>query len=174
MNEKDAHRRHAREARINALLDGELDSADAEALKAEAANDRQLARDIVEAYQLQRAMDHVRPEPAPASLRRRLRRIPCEHGTRPRLLQPRWAAALATVPLLAIALLLARPPEPSRAEVETAAAELAIALAYIEKVSDRATRRIEREVGGELQEAVGGGVIKSIPYLHTDSKETHA
>ena len=55
------------EAQINALLDGELNQDDAELLKAEASDDRELARAIIEAYQLQKAMDEIRVERAPAS-----------------------------------------------------------------------------------------------------------
>ena len=64
------------EERINALLDGELSADDAELLKAEASDDRELARAIVEAYQLQQAMDEVRVERAPSSLSKRLNAIP--------------------------------------------------------------------------------------------------
>jgi anti-sigma factor RsiW len=174
MSERGEHDRQEREAKINALLDGELDAADAQALEAAASADRGLARDIIEAYQLQQAMDQLRPEAAPASLRRRLRRIPREHRRRPWLFEPRWAAALATVPLLAAGLMLLRPQGPSRAEVEQAAAELAIALAYIEQVSDRAAGRIEQEVGGEIQKAVAGSVIRSIPRFQIETKETQA
>ncbi len=61
---------------INALMDGELSAADAELLKAEASDDRELARAIIEAYQLQQAMDDIHVERAPDSLRKRLRAIP--------------------------------------------------------------------------------------------------
>lgn len=167
-------RQHEWEAAINALLDGELDQEAAAALKADATTDQKLARDIIDAYQLQRALDTLRPEAAPASLRRRLRQIPRQQRERPRWLEPRWIAAAATVPVLALALLLARPQEPSRAEVERAAAELALAFAYIEEVSGRTAARIEREVGGGLQEAVGVSVINAIPQFQTDEKETQA
>ena len=64
------------EQRINALLDGDLDPAEADLLKAAAGDDRDLAQAIVEAYQLQQAMDAVQVEPAPASLKKRLAAIP--------------------------------------------------------------------------------------------------
>ena len=162
----------SREEQINALLDGELNVTEAEELKAAATEDQQLARDIIEAYQLQQAMEQLRPERAPASLRRKLKKIPREHAERPVYLQPRWAAAFAAVPLAVISLWLVQPQQPSQAEVEQAAAELALAFAYIEQVSSRTAGRIEHEVGGELNDAVGGSVIKSIPQ--SESKEKQA
>ena len=177
MNEKDKPGAHGDdigkwETQINALLDGELDVAGAEALKAAATDDQKLARDIIEAYQLQQAMEQLRPERAPASLRRKLKKIPRQHAERPVHLQPRWAAAFAAVPLAVLSLWLALPQQPSRAEVEQAAAELALAFAYIEQVSSRTAGRIEHEVGSELNAAVGGSVIKSIPQ--SESKEKQA
>lgn len=160
------------EERINALLDGELDHDEAEALKAAAEQDHALARDIIDAYQLQQALEGLRPEPAPASLRRKLKKIPREHAARPMFLQPRWAAAFAVVPLAVLSLWLTQPREPSQAEIERAAAELAIAFAYIEQVSGRTLGRIEQEVGGELNKAVGESVIRSIPQ--SESKEKQA
>ena len=88
------------EEKINALLDGDLDPSEADALKSEATDNQRLATAIIEAYQLQRAMEHVRVEKAPASLKHRLHRIPRKH--RPVYLQPRWAMAFAIVPLVVI------------------------------------------------------------------------
>ena len=160
------------EERINALLEGALDPDEAEALKSEATEDQRLARAIIEAYQLQRAMEHVRLEKAPASLKRKLRRIPGSH--RPLYAQPRWAVALAAVPVLVVSVVLMQPDTPSRAEVEQARRELATAFAYIDRVGDRALNRIELEVGGELKDAVGGSVMKSIPKSETQLQENPA
>ena len=85
-------------------------------------------------------------------------------------------AALATVPVLVISLVLMQPNEPSQAEIEQARQELATAFAYIGRVSDRTFSRIEHEVGGELKDAVGGSVIKSIPKSEhqTQTQENQA
>jgi anti-sigma factor RsiW len=174
MSEQGKNGPEAWEQQINAFLDGELGPAEAEALKSDATEDQRLARAIIEAYQLQQAMEHLGTEAAPARLRRKLRRIPREQGRRPLLLQPRWAAAFAAVPLLVISLMLFRSEEPSRAEVEKAAAELALAFAYIDRVSDRTRGVIEHQVGGELQQAVGGSVMRSIPQPKPESKEIQA
>jgi anti-sigma factor RsiW len=166
--DKTAHQ----EELINALLDGDLDSDEAEALKAEATGDQRLARAIIEAYQLQRAMEHVQVETAPASLRRKLRRVPREH--RPMYLQPRFAMAMAVVPLLVVSMVLMQTRQPSQAEIEQARQQLAIAFAYIDQVSDRTFDRIGNEVGGELKDAVGGSVIRSIPKPKSVIQEEQA
>jgi len=179
-NEDKGFEESSREERINALLDGDLDPDEAEALKAMATQDEDLMRAIVEAYQLQRAMEHVRVEKAPASLRRRLKQIPRQN--RPVYLQPRWVAAFAIVPLTIIAVALMRSPGPTatqivqanvdqsqidqaqidQARVERARQELAVAFAYIDNVSAKAGNLIASEVGGEMSHAVAGSIFKSI------------
>jgi ferric-dicitrate binding protein FerR (iron transport regulator) len=108
----------AREDEINALLDGALDEAAVKALKAAAAEDSELAQAIVAAWQLQQSMDQLHLEKAPPSLRRKLRRIPHQHPAAPhrRLLPlPRWvlACGLASVVLIAVAMMMSPPPGPA-------------------------------------------------------------
>ncbi len=81
---------------INALMDGELDSGETAALKLAATDDRHLARTIIDAYQLQQALASIPVEQAPASLRKKLRRIPRDQRVRqrPDFLRPRWAMAV--------------------------------------------------------------------------------
>jgi anti-sigma factor RsiW len=174
-----SHEKEKWEARINALLDGELDPNESEDLKWAATNDQDLARAIVEAYQLQRAMEHVHVEKAPASLSRRLKKIPGQN--RPVFLQPRWAMAFAVVPLMVISIALLRSTEaPVEQSVDQQAAieapgidpvkaeqamqDLAIAFAYIDQVSDRTSNRIEFELGNEMSQAVAGSIFKSIQH----------
>jgi len=115
MTGQDTEHPEDRETRINALLDGELDDAGSAALKAAAGVDRVLARALVDAWQLQRSMDELRLERAPAALRHKLRRIPLEHsntgrlafGQPPRARLPRALAggvALAAVVVLSLVL----------------------------------------------------------------------
>lgn len=164
------------EDRINALLDGELSTADAELLKAEAANDRDLAQAIIEAYQLQQAMDAVQVERAPASLKKRLRAIPSEQ--RPmqmfKFLQPRWVTALAVIPLVIIAVSLMRPDTPSAGEIAQARQELAIAFAYLDKVGVITGREIESAVGQTMANAVTGSVNRAIKSQNLTLKEKQA
>jgi anti-sigma factor RsiW len=164
------------EDRINALLDGELSAEDADLLKAEATDDRQLARAIVEAYQLQQAMDEIKVERAPDSLRKRLRAIPRQHRRTPvfGLFQPRWAMALAAIPLVVIAVSLMRPDTPSASEIAQARQELAIAFAYLDKAAVITGREIESVVGHTMANAVTGSVNKAIQSQNLNSKEKEA
>ena len=179
-NEDKGFKDSSREEQINALLDGDLDPDEAETLKAMAKQDKDLMRAITEAYQLQRAMEHVRVEKAPARLRRRLKQIPRQNHAV--YLQPRWVAAFAIVPLMIIAVALMRSPGPTamqldqanvdqsqidqaqidQARVERARQELAVAFAYIDNVSAKAGNLIASEVGGEMSHAVAGSIFKSI------------
>ena len=161
------------EEQINALLDGDLSARDAELLKTEATDDRELARAIVEAYQLQQAMDQVHVERAPRSLTKRLNAIPREHRSRPSfsLLQPRWAMALAAIPLMVIAVSLMRPDTPSASEIAQARQELAIAFAYLDKAAVITGREIESTVGSTMANAVTGSVNKVIQSENLTSKE---
>ena len=167
----------SREERINALLDGELDQDESASLKQAATEDHELASNIIEAYQLQRAMEHVQVERAPASLRRKLKKIPAQN--RPAYLQPRWAMAFAVVPLVIISVALMRSQEPSvtpgpavdtelarleQMKLDQARQDLALAFSYIGQVSDKTSNRIESEVGGEMSKAVAGSIFKTIQH----------
>ncbi len=172
MNEYD----EIREKQINALLDGELDQADADELKSAATDDRELARAIVEAYQLQQVMEGIPVERAPASLGKRLRAIPREQ--RPaagiKLFQPRWVMALAAVPLAIIALSLMQPDTPTEAEIAKARQELAIAFAYLDKAGAMTGRGIESTVGRTMADAITGSVNRAIKLQNENSTEKEA
>jgi anti-sigma factor RsiW len=161
------------EDQINALLDGELSADDADLLKAQASDDRELARAIVEAYQLHRAMDQINVERAPDSLTKRLNAIPREHRSAPvfSLFQPRWAMALAAIPLVVIAVSLMRPDMPSASEIAQARQDLAIAFAYLDKAGAITGREIESTVGHTMANAVTGSVNKVIQSENLTSKE---
>ena len=161
------------EERINALLDGDLSNEDAELLKAEASDDRELARAIIEAYQLQKAMDTIHVERAPDSLRKKLKVIPRQQ--RPafsfNLLQPRWVTALAVVPLVMISVSLMQPDTPSAAEITQARQDLALAFAYLDKAGQLTGREIESTIGTTMSQAIAGSVIKNIQSQNETSKE---
>jgi len=164
------------EEQINALLDGELSSADADLLKAEASDDRELARAIIEAYQLQKAMDAIRVERAPDSLRKRLRAIPRQQRPAPvfRILQPRWVMALAAIPLVVFSVSLMQPEEPSAQEIAKARQDLAIAFAYLDKAGQFTGQEIESTVGNTMSDAIAGSVIRNIKSQNETSKENEA
>jgi len=163
------------EDQINALLAGELSDTDAEALKSEATDDRDLARAIIEAHQLQRAMDAVQVERAPASLSKRLKAIPREQRAESkagfRFFEPRWAMALAAVPLAFIVVNLMQPDTPSDADITKARQDLAIAFAYIDKAGSVTGREIESTVGNTMAGALSGSVNRTMKLNNEDSKE---
>ncbi len=172
------------EAQINALLDGELDEAGADALKAQAEADRQLARAIIEAYQLQQVMAAIPVERAPESLREKLQRIPAEqeslrlaaaggsagrHAARQhaapgrRWFEPRWAMALAAVPLVVVfGMQLSGPREPSAAELAQARQDLAVAFNYLAKASRATEREIEHTIGVGMRDPVQKNTVRTL------------
>jgi len=179
------------EAEINALLEGELDQAAAEALKAAAAEDSRLAAAIVEAWQLQKSMDELQLEKVPPSLRRQLRRIPRQHrraSRKPWLGLNGWlpAGAMAAVVLIALALVFGRPggtagPQPNAArkgvdmaQVEQARRELATAFRYLDKVGLRVGQEIQAELNDELSDPIKDNLSKHLPYTGQSQKEKHA
>ena len=164
------------EAQINALLDGELGQHDAESLKAKAIDDRELARAIIEAYQLQKAMDEIRVERAPASLRKKLKAIPRQQRAvrTPVFLQPRWIMAAAVVPLVLVVASLMQPDTPSAEEIEQARYELALAFAYLDRAGKRAGNEIEMTVGHTMSDAITGTVIRNIKSQYESHEEKEA
>jgi anti-sigma factor RsiW len=174
MNEYDDKSEGKWEKQINALLDGELNQTDADELKSEATDDRDLARAIVEAYQLQQAMDEIHVERAPSSLNKRLLAIPREHAPRINWLQPRWAMALAAIPLVIITLTVMQPGTPSAGEIAQARHDLAIAFAYLDKAGQMTGREIESKVGNTMSDAITGSVIRNIKSQYGNSKEKKA
>ncbi len=164
------------EGRINALLDGELNEADTDLLKAKAADDHDLAQAIIEAYRLQQAMEAIHVERAPDSLRKKLRTIPRKHRSKAsfNIFQPRWAVALAAIPLVVITFSLMQPKTPSRQEIAQARQDLAVALAYLDKAGQFTGREIESAVGNTMSDAIAGTVIRNIKSQYENSKEKEA
>lgn len=172
------------EAQINALLDGELDDAAAERLKAEAGHDPALARAIIEAYQLQRLLAEIPQERAPDSLRAKLQRIPAEQESAERRIAearksverarrpgwfgkggfgPRWAMALAALPLVVmLGIQFSGPKEPTEAELAQARQDLALAFAYLEKASRVTGREIEHSIGAGMRDPVTETTARAI------------
>ena len=190
MNEKDEEEVSGLEADINALLDGELDSDAMEALKAAAAKDSRLAQAIVEAWQLQHSMDRLQLEKAPASLSRKLKRIPREQrdSARKWLGVPRWAAAagLASVAGLALAMMMTTtgPVGPgTQPEVavmvdaeraEKARQDLEIAFYYLDRAGFRVGEEIHDVLQDEIAAPVKDNLSKRIPYTEQSRKEKQA
>jgi hypothetical protein len=115
-------------------------------------------------------------EKAPASLRRRLRRIPREQRARDREAwwqPPRWAMvpALAVVPLLVISIVMLQPTQPSQTEVEQARQELALAFAYMDRAGSRTGDEIQQALGDSLGHTVKDNLSRNIPFTEQFRKE---
>jgi len=164
------------EQQINALLDGELDKTAAEKLKSAATDDRDLARAVIEAYQLQQALEGLPVERAPASLTRRLQAIPLKQRSaqRARWFKPGWAVAVATIPLAIIVLSMMQPDRPSASEIAKARQQLALAFAYIDKAGVITGREIETAVGHTVADVVAGSVNSAFKSQSKSSKEKKA
>ncbi len=177
------------ENRINALVDGELNEAQAAELKAEAEQDPALATAIIEAYQLRQLMNDLPVEPAPASLRRKLKAIPREQKALSRdagsgwlagLLpggMPRWGAAmgLAAVPL-AVALVVTQlgPKHPTPAEIAQAEHDLVVAMAYLQKATRVTEREIENSIGQGFARPVTEETARALAAPFESEKEQDA
>jgi anti-sigma factor RsiW len=191
MNEQDPGNPELREAEINALLDGELDQASATELKAAAAEDGALAQAIIDAWQLHKSVDELRMEKAPASLRGKLKRIPREQKAAARGERsfglPRWAfaGALATIPLLALLLVMKTTNGPDatvepQVAVETISEEqrrqqtqqdLEIAFYYLDKVGFRLGQQINEVLNEEISAPVKDNFSKYMPFTGQSKKE---
>jgi hypothetical protein len=125
-------------------------------------------------------MEQLTIEKAPASLSRRLQRIPRDERRKDNRWSwlmpgqfPRWAMApaFAAVPLLVLAVVLMQPRQPSPADVEQARQDLAIAFAYIDKVGYRTGNEIQTVIGDELRHSVKDNLSKHIPFTEQSRKE---
>lgn len=170
------------EARINALLDGELDARESAALKREAEENQALAQAIVDAYALQARLDQLEIERAPASLSARLARIPkTESKARKSWFgMPRWApvGAIAAIPLVVIAMVMMQSepevPEYTEAEILQATQDVRTAFAYLDRIGARAAREIEAELAKELRSGVNDNVTKHMPFTNHSRKEENS
>ena len=152
-----------REDLVNALIDGELNETQIRELTASVDDDRILARTIIEAFQLQQAMAAIPVQRAPASLGKKLRSIPRRQKAlaRPVFFSPRWAFALAAIPLMAV--LLYQPGDgQNTAEIVQGRKDLAVALSYFEKASRRTTAQIESVIDVGLTVPVTGNTVRTL------------
>jgi hypothetical protein len=130
--------------------------------------------------QLDALLEQLEIEKAPASLTRRLHRIPHEAGASPawwrRLLAPgqapRWALvpALAAV-LLVIGVIMTQPRQPSQQEILQARHDLAVAFGYIDRAGVLTGQEIRSILGGELRHSVKDNLSKGIPFTEQFRKE---
>ena len=134
--------------------------------------------------QIDRIMEQLTVEKAPATLSARLHRIPDEEGRKTRSNNQRWAwlkagpfprwamaPAFAAVPLLVLAIVVMQPRQPSAAEVEQARQDLVTAFAYLDKVGLRTGNEIQTVLGSELRHSVKDTLSEHIPFTEQSLKE---
>jgi len=131
--------------------------------------------------QIDAMMANLSVEKAPASLTRRLKRIPREQRSKEGQWSwlpfgkqsPGWvlAPAFALVPLLVLAVVLMQKPQPSAADIEQARQDLALAFAYIDKAGYRTGHEIQSVLGGELRHTVKGNLSKHFPFTKQSLEE---
>jgi hypothetical protein len=125
-------------------------------------------------------LNQLEVEKAPASLTRRLKRIPQEE----RAAKPRWpwlfpgplpkwvmAPAFAAVPVVLLVAVMMQPRQPSPAEVEQARQDLAVAFAYINKAGNFTGKQIQTVLGGELRHGVKDTLSEHIPFTEQSLEE---
>jgi hypothetical protein len=147
------------EDQVNALLDGELGSDDADGLILAAESDAVIARAIVEAYQLQKILAALPAERAPASLRNKLKAIPRQNeaGWPWFPLEPRWAVAALLFPLvLVLGSVLTSNEEPTAAQIAQGKQDLNLALVYLRKTTRKTSVTIESVMSEGFGEPVTG------------------
>lgn len=130
--------------------------------------------------QLEGLFQRLSVEKAPASLRRRLRRIPSEEAERTswwrRLLapnaEPRWVLVPAlAVSLLVVGVVLVMPRQPSQADVLQARQDLALAFRYIEQTGLATSEEIQTVLGEGLRHPVKDNLLEHILFTEKFRKE---
>ena len=155
---------------IDELLDGSLSADEAKALRQEAAQDAELAKAIIDAYQIQNELETLGMEQAPESLQKRLRAIPKQQWSW-RLPQLRWAGGLAAsmAAVLLVVGINQDIKEPSAEEIAQARAELAVAFGYLNTIGQKAGLEIKQEIGGTMQDALFTGIREGVSNKHETS-----
>ena len=146
---------------IDALLDGSLSKSETTALRQAAEKDARLATAIIDAYQVQDALESLGVEQAPQSLQKRLRAIPAENKkSRPPAFH--WIAATATAMVLLLTIgLVQQNSGPSEAEIAQARKDFALAMSYVSEVSRQTDSNIHEEISGTLRSALSRGPQQS-------------
>lgn len=131
--------------------------------------------------QLERLLDELDIEKAPASLNRRLMAISeTEPPPRPDRSRKGWlpawllAPAFAAAPLALFVALMMQPKTPSDAEVLQARQDLALAFEYIQGVSADTGLQIQGVLGDGLNKSIKGPLSRHMPYTEQSHKETRS
>lgn len=145
---------------LDNFIDGDLTAEERQLLFTRAAGDRELGRELASAMELQRALASLPADKAPASLQRRLDSIPRkQQRARPLdwLLRPQWALAVVLLLILAGGGGLYQQQQVQRqqqAELAQAKQDLALVLAYLEKINRSTNQQIQATVSDVTSEPV--------------------
>ena len=144
---------------LDNFIDGDLTAEERQLLFSRAAGDPELGRELASAMELQQALASLPAEKAPASLQRRLDSIPRkQRRTRPLhwLLRPQWALATVLLLILAGGGLYQQQQEQRQQQAELAQAkqDLALVLAYLEKINRSTNQQIQATVSDVTSEPV--------------------
>ena len=144
---------------LDALIDGELEAAERQILLSKAAQDPALGLKLAAAMELQQALAGLPEHQAPASLSRKLHQIPQrESRWLPGwLAQPRWAFAATLVLCLLGGRELYQQNQlqmQQQAELVQAQQDLALVLAYLNKVNRSASSQIQTTLNAATAQPV--------------------
>ena len=136
---------------LDAFIDGDLEHSQRQVLLARAAEDPALAAELASAMELQQALSGMHRLQAPASLTRKLHKIPRREGRwiSSWALRPRWAfAAILVLSLIGGRELYQQRQQQlaQQAELAQARQDLALVLAYLNKVNRSANAQIQTTV----------------------------
>ena len=148
------------QAAIDRLLDGSLSTDEARRLRDQADQDAQLAKSIINAYQIQNSLEQLGIQRAPAQLKRRLRAIPASQRQTTGLAWP--IAATAALSLVIAIGVIRTPAPPSVEQINQARHELALAMSYLRQYGVQTQHELQQEIGGTLTHALIEGIREGV------------
>lgn len=155
--------KHHPESEIAALLEqGKLPATARRRVRRQLARQSRRIKQDIRTLLQRHGIDMAGIEPAPASLRSRLRAIPGPSGRN--VITPLRLGLSSAVAAVMIALLLViqqptQDKNPSRAEIEQARAQLAVAFSYVQRISSQSEHYMRHEIGHTMQDALIDGIF---------------
>ncbi|MEH6580797.1 MAG: hypothetical protein V7754_02600 [Halioglobus sp.] len=153
---------------LDAFIDGDLEPVQRQALLATAAEDPTLGAELAVAVELQQALAGLPEHQVPASLNRKLQKIaqPESHWAGHWLLRPRWAfAAMLVFSLIGGREIYQQHQQVTQqAELAQARQDLALVLAYLDKVN--------RSVNAQIQMTVNEATAKPVVRVTTKTLQS--
>lgn len=152
------------EDKLNAWLDDELSEAEVAQLELAALKDAELSRAYQAARQLKRSLGAIPRQQAPRRLRRKLLAIP---GARWGLSGSQWSwlrrgALIACIPLVLVVANLGDPRQPSVAEIHQGQQDLALAMSYLSRASQKAGYEINHRLSHAMLEPVADSTVDKL------------